>query len=107
MELKSILEAILFSAQKPQTAQELKSLLAAAADQSDAPGPKGVKKNPGQKHPSRSGGIGARTCRSPAQLPAHLRSRRLAVCQPARIRPLAAGVAGTESPSASAVAAGF
>ena len=44
MELKSILEAILFSAQHPLTAKDLRELLAAAAEKSEEPAPKEFKK---------------------------------------------------------------
>jgi segregation and condensation protein B len=44
MELKFILEALLFSAQKPLTPRELRDLLAAAAEQAEEPGPKTFKK---------------------------------------------------------------
>src|SRR5436190_7310588 len=40
MELKSILEAILFSAQHPLTAKDLRELMASAAEKSEAPEPK-------------------------------------------------------------------
>ena len=44
MELKFILEAVLFSAQKPMTPRELKDLLGSAAEQSEEPEPKLFKK---------------------------------------------------------------
>src|SRR2546426_11420990 len=44
MELKFILESILFSAQEPLSAKELKGLLAAAAEQSDDPNCRACKK---------------------------------------------------------------
>src|SRR5262245_1576496 len=44
MELKSILEAILFSAQHPLTAKDLRELLASAAEKSEEPAPKEFRK---------------------------------------------------------------
>jgi segregation and condensation protein B len=44
MDLKFVLESILFSAQEPLTPKELKSLLATAADQADEPDAKPFKK---------------------------------------------------------------
>lgn len=44
MELKFILEAILFSAQRPLSPRELRELLAAAAEQAEEPGVKAFKK---------------------------------------------------------------
>ncbi len=44
MELKSIIEAILFSAQKPMNSRELRDLLSAAADQSEEADVKSFKK---------------------------------------------------------------
>ncbi len=46
MELKNILEAILFTAQKPLTPHELRTILAATADQSDSPEAGPFKKTP-------------------------------------------------------------
>lgn len=46
MELKDILEAILFNSQKPLTAQELKAVLATAAQESEAPTAKPFKRTP-------------------------------------------------------------
>ncbi|HTD85649.1 MAG TPA: SMC-Scp complex subunit ScpB [Candidatus Binatia bacterium] len=44
MELKSILEAILFSAQHPLTAKDLRELMASAAEKSEEPAPKEFRK---------------------------------------------------------------
>src|SRR5690349_3048307 len=44
MELKFILEAILFTAQHPLTPKDLKDLLATAAEKAEEPGPKSFKK---------------------------------------------------------------
>jgi segregation and condensation protein B len=44
MHLKFILESILFSAQQPLTAKELRDLLVSAAEQAEDPGPKPFKK---------------------------------------------------------------
>ena len=44
MELKFILESILFSAQEPLSAKELKGLLATAAEQAEDHAPKAFKK---------------------------------------------------------------
>ena len=44
MELKSILEAILFSAQHPLTAKDLRELMASAAEKSEEPAPKDLRK---------------------------------------------------------------
>ena len=44
MELKSVLEAILFTAQHPLSAKDLKDLLANAAEKAEEPGPKAFKK---------------------------------------------------------------
>jgi len=46
MELKDILEAILFTAQKPLSAVELRTLLVTAAEQSEDAAPKAFKKTP-------------------------------------------------------------
>jgi segregation and condensation protein B len=46
MELKSILEAVLFTAQKPLTPQELAGLLAATAEQSDDPAARAFRRIP-------------------------------------------------------------
>src|SRR5215210_6496568 len=46
MELKSILEAILFSAQHPLTPKDLREFLVSAAEKSEEPGPKEFRKVP-------------------------------------------------------------
>src|SRR5687768_3512186 len=49
MELKSVLEAILFSAQQPLTPKDLRDLLAGAAEKSEEPAPREFKKVPAEQ----------------------------------------------------------
>ena len=48
MELKSILESLLFAAQKPLSSHELRTVLSAAAEQSDDEGVRAFKKTPAE-----------------------------------------------------------
>src|SRR6266700_939795 len=87
MELKFILEAVLFSAQKPLSPAELRAVLAEAAE-----------------HAARAIATGARS-RS-AKLPARLRGWLLAVRQPAGICALAQGPGRRKDSPAAFVSSG-